>query len=80
MSIYDSVKAHCVVQSGFDVTCSTRCGTVEVTDTDCDRFSAAFEVRSNRCCKDTELILVSWFNTDYGIGTEHVRTKIESCA
>ena len=80
VSIYDSVKAHCVVQAGFDVTSSARCGTVEVTDTDRDRFSAAFEVRSNRCCEDTELIFVSRFNTDYSVGTEHVRTKIESCA
>ena len=29
--IYDSMKAHCVVQASLDVTGSARCGTVEVT-------------------------------------------------
>ena len=80
VSIYDSMKAHCVVQASLDVTGSARCGTVIVADTDRDRFGAAFKVRTNRCCKDTELIFVSRFNTDHGVGTKHVRAKIKCCA
>ena len=44
--------------------CSMRCGTVKIADTDRDRFGTAFEVRSNRCGKDTELIFISRFYTD----------------
>ena len=79
VSIYDCMKAHCVVKASFDVTCSARCSTVKVADTDRDRFCTAFEVRANRCCKDTELIFISRFNADYSVGTKHVRAKVKCC-
>ena len=68
-----------VVKASFDVTCSARCSTVKVADTDRDRFCTAFEVRANRCCKDTELIFISRFNTDNRVASEHVRTYIQGC-
>ena len=76
MSIYDCVKAHCIVKACFDMSGSVRCSTVEIADTDCDRLSAAFEVWSNRCGEYTELILVRWLNTDNSVASEHVRTYI----
>ena len=79
MCIHNCMKAHCIVQTCFDVSCSMRCGTVKICNTDRDRFCAALEIRSNRCSKDTELIFISRFYTDNRVASEHVRTYIKCC-
>ena len=79
MCIHDRMKAHCVVKASFDVSCSMRCSTVKVCDTDRDRLCATLEVWSYWCGQDTELIFISRFNTDNRVASEHVRTYIQGC-
>ena len=80
VSCNNCVKAHCIVQSGFDVSCSMRCGAVKVWYAQCQWFHAALEVRSNRSGKYTELIVSSRFYTNYGIDSEHIRSDIKCCS
>ena len=61
------------------MTGSVRCCTVEIADADGDRFSAALEVRANRCTEYAELIDVCRFNADDGIITEHIRADVQGC-
>ena len=77
VSIYNVVKAHCIVKTGFDISGSMRCCTVHIRYTDSDRLCTALEVRSNRCYKDTELILSCRFYTDNRIDSKHIRTNIQ---
>ena len=79
MRIHDSMKTHCIVQTSLDMTCSMRCSTVKVCDTDRDRLCATLEVWSYWCGQDTELVLVSRFNTDNRVTSKHIRTYIQSC-
>ena len=77
MCIHDRMETHCIIKAGFDVSCSMRCGTVEICDTDSDWFCTAFKVWSYRCGKDTELIFVSRFYADYRVASKHIRTYIQ---
>ena len=54
--------------------------TVKITDAHDDRLSAAFEVRADGCCENTEHIIVSGLNADYRADSEHVRTDVKSSA
>ena len=76
MSIYDRMKAHCIVQTSLDMACSVRCCPVEITDTDGDRLSAALEIRTNRCGQDPELVFISRLYTDNRVAAKHIGTDI----
>ena len=67
MSIYDVVKAHCIVQAGLNVSGSVRSGSVKVRNAYYDWFYAAFEIWSYWCYKNSELIFVSRFYADYSV-------------
>ena len=72
MSCHIRMQAHCIVQAGFDVTCTMRCSTVEIADTDCDWLSAFMEIRAYRCTEQSELIFLSRFNADNRAGCKHI--------
>ena len=76
MSGHNGMKAHCVVQSRFDVPCSMRRCAVEIRDTDGDRFYAAFEVGAYRRGKYTELIFICRLYSDDRVDSEHIRSDI----
>ena len=57
-----------------------RCCTVHIRYADGDRFCSAFEVRTYRSSKDTELILSCRFYTNNRINTKHIRTNIQRCS
>ncbi len=73
----DRVQAHRVVEPGLDVTRSVRCRAVEVRNFQLNRFGAALEIRTYRCGQNTELIFVSRFHADDGVGAEHIRTDVQ---
>ena len=79
MCISNSVQAHSIVKTSFDMTSTMRSCTVKICNADFDWFCATFKVRAYWCCEYTELIFVSWFYTDNGISTHHVRTNIKAC-
>jgi len=76
VSINNSMKAHRIVQASFDMSGTVGGSTVKVTDTDRNRLGTTFEIWSYGSSKYTELILISRFNTDNGIASEHIRTYI----
>ena len=76
MGVYNGVETHGIVKAGFDMSGSMRSGTVEICDTDGDRLDAAFKVRTYRSSKYTELVFISRFYTDNGIGTKHIGAYI----
>ena len=77
MCINDSVKAHCIVKTCLDVTCSVGSSTIEVGYSDNDGLCAALEIRTYGCTEDPELIIVSGLNADNGVDTEHIRSKVK---
>ena len=78
--VNDREKAHRIVKAGLDVTRTVRCRTVKITNSDRKWLNAAFEVRSDRCAENSELILCRGFNTDDSIRTENIRTQIKRSA
>ena len=64
MTIEAYMQDHCIIQAGFDMACTLRSSTVEITDTDCNWLSAFMEVRTYRCRKQSELVFLSRLNTD----------------
>ena len=77
MGCYDGMKAHSIVQSGFDMTCSVRSSTVKIRHADGQRLNTAFEIRTNRCSKYTELIFFCRLYSDNRADTEHIRSDIK---
>ena len=80
MGINNIVKAHCIVKTSLDISCSMRCGTVKIRNTYSDWFYTAFEIWSNWSNKNSKLILISRLNTDYRINTEHIWADVKSCS
>ena len=73
------MKAHCIVKTSLDMTCSVWCCSIKIWNLDCKWLSTALEVWSNRCCKYSELIFISRFNTYNWIASEHIWTDIKWC-
>ena len=80
VGIYDGIKAHGIVQAGFDMPGSVRSCPVKVRYTDGQRLCAAFEVGTNRSTEDTELVFICRFYTDNRIAAKHVGTDVQSGA
>ena len=78
VSIDNRMKAHGIVQPGFDMTCSMWSSPVKVTDTDGDRFGAALEIWAYRSSKNTELVFTGRLNSDNGVKTKHIGADIKA--
>ena len=76
MSCHDSVKAHSVVESRFDMTRSVRSCAVKIADFNCDRFCASLKIRTYRRAEDSELIFLCGFYADHRIRREDIRSDI----
>ena len=72
------MKAHGIVQPGFDMTCSMWSSPVKVADTDGDRFGAALEIWAYRSSKNTELVFTGRLNSDNGVKTKHIGADIKA--
>ena len=77
MCINNVEKAHCIVKTSLDITCSVRSCSVHIRYSYCNRLSAALKVRSYRSCENSELILCCRLNTDYRITSEHIWSDIK---
>ena len=75
--IYNVEKAHCVVKTRLDITCSVRSCSIHIRYSDCEWLGTALEVRANRCCEYSELILCSRLYTDYRVASEHIWSDIK---
>ena len=77
MGINYSLQTHGVVKSGLDIAGAPGSRPVKITDTDCDGLCSAFEIRTDRCSEDPELVLIRRLYTYDGIRAEHEGPYIE---
>ena len=80
MRLHNGVQAHGVVQTGFDMACAVRSGSVIIRNADGDRLCAALEIGANRCAEHSELIFICGLYADNGVRAEHIRADVKRCA
>ena len=76
MGIHNCMQTHSIIKAGFDVSGSVWGSPVKITDADGQRFHTAFEIRSYRGGKDTELIFVCRFHSNNRIAAEHIGADV----
>ena len=74
------MKAHGVVQAGFDMSGAVGCSAVKVADADRDGLRAALEVGTDRSDDHAELIFLCRLHADHDAGSKHIRTDIQRSA
>ena len=80
VSVNYVVKAHCVVKTCLDMSCSVRSGTVKVRKSYRKGLYTALEVRADGCYENTEHIFGCRLNSYNRIRSHHIRSYVESSA